>query len=224
VNVSPETYKVTGINKTFTINITVSEVTDLWGWEISLFYNSTQLNCTNVQEGPFLKATGNQTLFWIVNLTDNFNATHGYIRVFCAYQAVTNVTAPSGDGIIANVTFRSKTIGTSILELSNTKLKQLDGEYLPHEDHDGTITIELGRKLGDLGSGIPPQFFLFDGKVDGKDLALFLQCYHGTAPPEAMYLGDLGSGIPPQFFLFDGKVDGKDLALFLQCYRGQGPN
>jgi hypothetical protein len=79
-------------------------------------------------------------------------------------------------------------------------------------------------KVGDLGSGVPPQFFLFDGKCDGKDLALFLRCYHGTAPLEAMYLGDLGSGIPPQFFLFDGKCDGKDLALFLLCFRGQGPN
>jgi len=77
--------------------------------------------------------------------------------------------------------------------------------------------------IGDLGSGTPPQFFLFDGKVDSKDLSLFLQCIKGLAPPEAMYLADLGSGIPPQFFLFDGKVDSRDLSLFLQCYKGLGP-
>jgi len=90
------------------------------------------------------------------------------------------------------------------------------------ESASNSTTFEAYR-LGDLGGGVPPQFLLFDGAVDGKDLALFLQCFKGTAPPEAMYLGDLGGGVPPQFFQFDGKVDGKDLALFLQCYKGIGP-
>ena len=36
--------------------------------------------------------------------------------------------------------------------------------------------------LGDLGGGLPPQFFLFDGIVDGKDKALFLLCYKGQGP------------------------------------------
>jgi hypothetical protein len=84
----------------------------------------------------------------------------------------------------------------------------------------GTVQI---TKVGDLGAGVPPQFFKFDGVVDGKDFALFLECYHGTAPPDAMYLGDLGSGVPPTFFKCDGKVDGKDFALFLECYHGTGP-
>jgi len=78
-------------------------------------------------------------------------------------------------------------------------------------------------KVGDLGGGIPPQFFECDGKVDGKDLSLFLMCFKGTAPPKAMYLGDLGGGIPPQFFKCDGEVDGKDLSLFLMCFKGLGP-
>jgi hypothetical protein len=67
------------------------------------------------------------------------------------------------------------------------------------------------------------KFFNFDGVVDGKDLALFLRCYHGSAPPDAMYLADLRGGVPPQFFDYDGVVDGKDLALFLLCFHGQGP-
>jgi peptide/nickel transport system substrate-binding protein len=79
------------------------------------------------------------------------------------------------------------------------------------------------QQMGDLGSGAPPQFLQFDGVVDGKDLSLFLQCFKGLAPPEAMYIADLGGGIPPQFYKYDGKVDGKDLALFLQCFKGLGP-
>jgi hypothetical protein len=77
--------------------------------------------------------------------------------------------------------------------------------------------------VGDLGGGNKPTFFHCDGIVNGKDLALFLYCYKGLAPPEAMYLADLGGGMPPQFFMFDGKVDGKDLELFLLCFKKLGP-
>jgi len=90
-------------------------------------------------------------------------------------------------------------------------------------DNNWTDSRILVTKVGDLGGSLPPQFFKCDGKVDGKDLALFLQCFKGTAQPEAMYIGDLGGGLPPSFFQCDGKVDGKDLALFLQCFKGLGP-
>jgi parallel beta-helix repeat protein len=90
-------------------------------------------------------------------------------------------------------------------------------------DNNCTGGWMLITEVSDLGGGMPPQFLLFDGVVDGKDKALFLLCYKGTAPPEAMYLGDLGGGTPPQFFKCDGKVDGKDKALFLLCYKGLGP-
>ena len=81
--------------------------------------------------------------------------------------------------------------------------------------------------LGDLGSPVNyvPTFLVFDGKVDGYDLALFIQCYKKLGPPEAMYLADLGGPINyvPTFFAYDGKVDGYDLALFIQCYKGLAP-
>lgn len=83
-----------------------------------------------------------------------------------------------------------------------------DSPYMP---------LSIGD-LGDLGGGTHPQFFNFDGHVTSKDTALYLMCYKGTAPPEAMYLGDLGGGVPPEFGRFDCKVDSKDTALYLQCY------
>jgi len=85
---------------------------------------------------------------------------------------------------------------------------------------DGSVLI---TKVGDLGTGYPLVFGKCDGKVTGPDLALFLMCYKGTAPPEYKYLGDLGTGYPLVFFACDGKVTGPDLALFLLCYKGLGP-
>jgi len=77
----------------------------------------------------------------------------------------------------------------------------------------------FGSKIGDAGGGTPPQFFSFDGEVDSKDLSLFLQCYRGTAPHNAMYLCDIGGGIPLQLYKSDGEVNGEDLCLLLQCLR-----
>jgi hypothetical protein len=82
-------------------------------------------------------------------------------------------------------------------------------------------------KVGDLGSrvGSTNVFFAFDGAVTSADLQLFLQCFRGLAPIDAMYLADLGSRVNGQneFFIYDGIVDSTDLNLFLQCYKGQGP-
>jgi len=97
------------------------------------------------------------------------------------------------------------------------------GETNTHDNNltDGWILI---TKLGDLGGGLPPEFGKCDGKVDGIDLALWIECYKGHAPPEIMYLADLGGGLPPEFYKCDGKVDGIDLALFIACYKGLGPD
>jgi len=85
----------------------------------------------------------------------------------------------------------------------------------------------LTTKVGDLGSrvGSTNEFGVCDGSVTSADLNLFLQCYKGTAPTDAMYLADLGSrvGSTNKFFVCDGSVTSADLNLFLQCYKATGP-
>jgi hypothetical protein len=77
----------------------------------------------------------------------------------------------------------------------------------------------FGSRISDFGSGTPPQYFSFDGQVDSSDLWLFIQCYKGTAPHEAMCLCDIGGDEPPQLYKSDGQVDSSDLWLFLQFFR-----
>jgi PKD repeat protein len=97
------------------------------------------------------------------------------------------------------------------------------------ETASNSTTFILGhgpdRVVGDLGGGVPPRFFQFDGIVNSRDLNLLLQCFKGTAPPEYMYLGDLGSRVngKNEFFIYDGVVSATDLNLFMQCYKGLGP-
>jgi hypothetical protein len=123
---------------------------------------------------------------------------------------------------IACVSFRIPWLGTEVWD----KCLVLATVYIAGVVCNDTVAFEVcPRLLGDLGGQVNNivRFFFFDKKVDGTDLALFMQCYRHLAPAEAMYLADLGGGLLPQFFQYDGVVDGKDLALFIKCYRGLGP-
>jgi len=50
------------------------------------------------------------------------------------------------------------------------------------EDNNCSGGWILVAMVGDLGGGVPPAFFNCDGKCDGKDLSLFLQCFKGLGP------------------------------------------
>ena len=110
-----------------------------------------------------------------------------YIEVNASFQ-ITN----SGGGAAGQTTPQFNTL--QINETNNFNLtfglprRSLRGNYTVYatsryfgESVFNSTTFEV-YILGDLGGGLPPQFFAFDGKVDGKDLSLFLQCFRGTGP------------------------------------------
>ena len=55
VFVDPPTIKGTVIGETVTVNVNVSDVTYLYGWQAGLTFNPDVLNCTGYYEGEFLK-------------------------------------------------------------------------------------------------------------------------------------------------------------------------
>jgi len=152
------------------------------------------------------------------NYTETFNVT---LYINTAYNASEIVTLERGVSAIVSFIWNTTGFAKGNYNLSATA-SNVTGEtdFTDNNYTDGWILV---TKVGDFGGGLPPRFFECDGKCDGKDLSLFLQCFKETAPLEALYLGDLGGGLPPRFFKCDGKVDGKDLSLFLQCFRGLGP-
>jgi hypothetical protein len=135
-----------GLNQgdTFSTNITVSDVTDLYGWQVSLYYPSSVLNGTRVDEGPFLKAGGASTYFLISNFTDNYNATHGYMLFACTRLG--NVVGENGSGTLATVTFKAAGVGPSVLHIDttgpiNTQLANSNGNMISFTTVDGEVTV-----------------------------------------------------------------------------------
>jgi len=102
------------IGQSFNINVNISGVSDLYGWEFKLGWNSTLLDAVNVTEGTFLKNSGD-TFF-----APKVNNTAGYMLVDCTLLG--NVPGVSGNGTLATIEFHIKEGGTCDLILYETML------------------------------------------------------------------------------------------------------
>jgi len=198
-----------------TVNNVVSKAVRVGYADVALI--SVFPNVTKVYDGWIVNITviaknqGNFTETFFVIAYTNTTAIDIQVVINLAPNNQTTLIFPWNTTGFAKGNYTISAVAEQVLGETDTG----DNRYI-----DGLILI---TKVGDIGGGLPPQFFQCDGIIDGKDVALFIQCYNGLAPPESMYLADLGGGLPPQFFKCDGIVDGNDLALFIQCYNDLGP-
>jgi len=119
--------------KTFTVNLTVEDVTDLYGWDIKLFYRRSVLNVTGYAFGPFLETGG--TTFTIDKSNPNYNTTYGLV-----WLADSLLGAPSGvdgNGTIASITFKVTGTGSSPISLLDDKLSDHSATAIPHATYSG---------------------------------------------------------------------------------------
>jgi hypothetical protein len=112
---SPSSQQV-GIGVNFDVNISVSDVIDLYSYQFDLNYNPSVLQYVSASPGPFLSSDGTSVFPFFPNpstpgFLDNFAAT----RMGVSYGV-------SGSGVIATIRFRSLSAGTSNLVFSNELL------------------------------------------------------------------------------------------------------
>jgi len=140
VYLSPESYTVPDIGSTFSLNISIQNVTNLFAWELKLYYPNDVLNGTTVTEGNFLKAVGVNTFFYPFEFNDNYNATHGRLGVACTRLG--EVAGVDGGGVLATVTFNSTSNGgPENLHLSDVKLSDPNATKIPFYTVDGEVTV-----------------------------------------------------------------------------------
>jgi hypothetical protein len=94
----------------------------------------------------------------------------------------TEVALGSGESVTVNLTWAICCLPRGANYTISASVDALLGEADLTDNNltDGWVVI---TKVGDLGGGVPPQFYNWDDKVDGKDLALFLMLYKGYQPP-----------------------------------------
>lgn len=125
------------IGKTFELNVTVEEVTNLWFWAVRVKWNSTVLTCLEVKEGNFLKDVG-ETMFMPPFIDNEKGETDD---VCCGLMIEEGAT---GTGTLATLTFNATAPGIAEVVLWDTELVDwADGDELdiPHDAETGTITV-----------------------------------------------------------------------------------
>jgi hypothetical protein len=122
LSVEPATVQGT-IGQELTLNVTVSNVTDLYGWEFYLGWNSSLLSFVSVNEGPFLQSGGNTYFTYYLNTTNE------HIIVDCTLEG--EVPGVNGDGTLATVTFSTTNAGQCQLNLYNIDLRDSSDAEIP---------------------------------------------------------------------------------------------
>jgi hypothetical protein len=145
VQVTPSITKVT-IGTVFNINVTVTDVTNLYAWEFRLYFLNAIINCTSVTEGSFLLSAG--TTMFILNVTNNYNSTYG--RILAACTLLGGGKSVNGSGTLATITFKATADGSTNLDLEETKLSTINSESIPHTTIGGRVRVGQGGTVHDI--------------------------------------------------------------------------
>jgi PKD repeat protein len=113
ISLAPASYTATQLNETFTLNITISNVQNLWGWEANVTWDLQYLNLLSKHEGNFMKNQVDSTFYQAVKVEDNvlqFNDA-------ASSSGSEEEQSASGSGVLATMQFQviAQTLSTSVL-------------------------------------------------------------------------------------------------------------
>ncbi len=130
VNVFPSTVAA-NVGQNFTIDVTIADVLDLYGWEFELRWNPALLDAVTVIEGNFLNGGAERETFpWSI-----INNTAGYLLAYCTLLG--DLPGVNGSGTLATVEFLVEDAGESVLDLNDTKLVSSGEQWISHGTTDG---------------------------------------------------------------------------------------
>ncbi len=144
IGLNPANYVAHSMGENFTIDITVSNVQNLWSWCVGISWDPNVLSLIgNPLQGPFLKAKG-ETLFLPLP------AINGTINELSC--TLLSFDSASGSGVLATLNFNitKETVESPITLFNTTLLAPLpaSGGTNPPIDHqveNATVTLILGK-------------------------------------------------------------------------------
>ena len=146
LRITPALSNVT-VGSLFTLDIRISGVLDLFGWELDLGFSPSGLvSASPATEGSFLGA--GQTFGG--GTVDNGTGT-----ITTMFSALSGITGVSGDGILASISFAALIEGTATFSLSNVMLidSNLDPIFFSFPDDAFSASVTIGAG----GNGTVPE-------------------------------------------------------------------
>ncbi len=137
LSVDPTT-QTTSIGSVVTVDVSISNVTNLYGYQFDLTFNPSILQAVSSSEGPFL-ASGGSTYF-IPGTNDNVGGT----VAATADTLLTAVNGVSGSGELAVFTFDAVGKGTSTIGIQNETLLDSALNIISDLTTSGSVTVGSG--------------------------------------------------------------------------------
>jgi len=138
LRVEPPDQEVCLTSGPFHVDVVVEGVTHLGAFEFDLVYDPAIVAATSVALGPFLGSTG----CTVMEVGPNIDNVAG--RLEYGGLVLGTCTGPSGDGVVATVTFEPIALGNSDLTLENEQLLDSDtppGPITPVNLYHGHVTV-----------------------------------------------------------------------------------
>ncbi len=148
VYVDPPLYTAPEVGATFSMNISIANVTNLYAYHVILWYNTTLLDAVDITLPPnhFLTPSESTNLFDMSEIEDDYNTTHGVLGVLATLTGDEN--SKNGSGTLATITFNSSNPdGPSPLKLYYpgfqypVKLSDPDSNPIPCTAVDGSTEV-----------------------------------------------------------------------------------
>lgn len=147
-----------GVGSTFTIKVNVSNVENLYGWQINMTFNPAVVNTTttSIVEGPFLKQAGTTML-----IGKKVNNSAGHLLVGFMLKPPYPEQGASGNGTLVYITFNVEAVerATLLQFVTGTKLNEVVGGTLVPIEHttvDGIFDNRVGNASPVAGFSAEP--------------------------------------------------------------------
>lgn len=191
VSVNPA-QKTVLIGQTFTIDIYVSNVTNLFAYEFRLTYNAGVVNLTGPpkaaipQAGTFLVPSDGASYFvtpWTLNETSSYSPP--YQTAHCGYTLLAPELGRNGSGILVTFTFKALAAGSTLLDVNGDTLADPLANPIPHNRFDSFVTVNSLLSVSILPVSVTMdigQSQLFTSAVSGGTSPFTYQWYLNSAP------------------------------------------
>ena len=152
------------VGDTFTLDLTVEDITDFAGWQLDIAFNPEVLKAVSVSEGSLLSKDGGSTFFQEGEIDNTGGEITGISGVLISKSGI------SGTGTLLSVTFEAKAAGEERLQLHNVKLGSANRSIIFYEIIINPIVVERSYDVNG------------DGMVNILDLTLVSQNFGQVNP------------------------------------------
>ena len=135
--------KTVTVGPTFTVNVNVSNVVNMYAYEFRLTWNCSVVELVSAVRpaGNFMEPTIDPANYFVPVWKKNESRSGDLQTAHFGYTLLVPELARTGSGILVTLTFRALAVGATLLDLNDTRLANDVPAPIMHSHLDGLVTV-----------------------------------------------------------------------------------